>query len=173
MNSLLILISLVLTACASHPEAIPSLPESTLPALKIESLKPQTIAIAVKNSRAVNLKFNNSNQIEAVVQQALIQAAARGGLTIDAKSSNKLSVEIKDCENIDPNLECVSSAFSLKTKHYEVEVETQMQNGMVNRATGETLQGRGDLSQAYQQALSACLTGLPKQVTKFNEKYRH
>jgi uncharacterized lipoprotein YajG len=165
MNSLLILISLVLTACASHPEAIPSLPESTLPALKIESLKPQTIAIAVKNSRAVNLKFNNSNQIEAVVQQALIQAAARGGLTID--------VEIKDCENIDPNLECVSSAFSLKTKHYEVEVETQMQNGMVNRATGETLQGRGDLSQAYQQALSACLTGLPKQVTKFNEKYRH
>jgi len=162
-------VSFALSCCAGHPEKVPELNTQTLPALQIPSLKPQTVSFSLKNTRAINLKAGNTQQVEVAVQTAVIQSLTRGGITVNPDSKNAISLEIDDCPNIDPNLECVTFVLGLKTPRYEVEVSGTTQNGLQHEG-GSTIPGSGDVSKAYQDGLAMVLQDLPRQVVKILSK---
>lgn len=160
---------MILTSCVTvHPEQSPVLHPEALPALKLPSLNPQTLSLSVLNKRAINMRANNSSQIEGVVKDAVSQSIARGGLALSAPSKNSLMIVISDCENIDPNLACVNISMTLKTKDYELEVGGKAQNG--KESNGSSIPGMGDTSEAYQTSLAMVLENLPVQVNKMDAK---
>ena len=168
-NALILLLLTAIAGCVTaHPEQSPVLHPEALPALKLPSLNPQTVSLTVTNKRAINMRANNSSQIEGVVKDAVAQSIARGGLTLAVQSKNTLAILISDCENVDPNLACVSIALTLKTKGYELEVSGKAENG--KSSNGSSIPGMGDTSEAYQSSLAGVLENLPVQVNKMEAK---
>ena len=163
----------LLSACATRhpPEQVPELNPAVFPALQIPSLKPQVVSFSIKNTRAINAQFGNTKQVEAAVQDAVMQSIARGGLTVKPNSKNILSLEINDCPNTDPNLECVILMLNLKTPRYEVEVDDTSQDGLRHQ-DGGTIPGAANISKAYQDGLVAVLKGLPPQVVHMLSKLK-
>jgi hypothetical protein len=153
------------SACATHPERVPDIDQAAVPKLELPGLKPQSIELQVKNTRAVNKTAGNSADVERAIQASLADSLTRGGLKVGA-SKNRLGVTIEDCPDAPDGAECVKLVGKFATPGLQLDIEATSSQGY-QKGTHVVY---GDVSQAYQGGLQLLLRMLDSKYREMHSR---